>query len=133
MKSAPRGNDTSQVEVSGISAHGIWLSLGDHREAFMPFADFPWFHAAPVASVLRVERPQAHHLYWPDLDVDLDVESILNPERFPLITREQPNERLQQAAEKRRATPKRAPRRPAAAQRSITRALARRTSRRRYT
>src|SRR5438046_8285390 len=100
-----------QAEVSGISPHGIWLFLGD-REAFLPFADFPWFRTAPVASVLRVERPQAHHLYWPDLDVDLDVESILNPERFPLISREQPNRRLQQAAEKRRAMSKRAPHRP---------------------
>ena len=107
MKSAPRGNDTSQVEVSGISPHGIWLFLGD-REAFLPFAKFPWFRDASVAGVLHVERPQAHHLYWPDLDVDLDVESILNPERFPLISRERPNKRLPQASG-RRAVSKRAP------------------------
>jgi hypothetical protein len=108
MKSAPRGDDTSQVEVSGISPHGIWLFLGD-REVF---ADFPWFRDAPVAGVLHVERPQPHHLYWPDLDVDLAVESILNPEQFPLISRERPNTRLQRAAGRRRATPKGAPRRP---------------------
>ena len=86
MKSARRGEDTSQVEVSGISAHGIWLYLGD-REAFLPFADFPWFREARVAGVLHVERPQPHHLYWPDLDVDLAVESIDHPERFPLVSR----------------------------------------------
>jgi len=111
MKSAPRGDDTSQVEVSGISSHGIWLFLGD-REVFLPFADFPWFRDAPVAGVLHVERPHPHHLYWPDLDVDLAVESILNPERFPLISRERPNTRLQRAARRRRPIPKRAPRRP---------------------
>jgi hypothetical protein len=27
-------------------------------------------------------------LYWPDLDVDLSVDSIRHPERFPLRTRE---------------------------------------------
>jgi len=111
MKSAPRGDDTSQVEVSGISPHGIWLFLGD-REVFLPFADFPWFRDAPVAGVLHVERPHPHHLYWPDLDVDLAVESILNPERFPLVSRERPNTRLQRAGGRRRTIPKRAPRRP---------------------
>jgi len=111
MKSVPRGDDTSQVEVSGISPHGIWLFLGD-RETFLPFADFPWFRDAPVAGVLHVERPQPHHLYWPDLDVDLDLESILNPERFPLISRERPNRRLQRPAGRRGAIPKRTPRRP---------------------
>ena len=108
MKSARRGDDTSQVEVSGISAHGIWLYLGD-REAFLPFADFPWFREAPVAGVLHVERPQPHHLYWPDLDIDLDVESILDPERFPLISRERPNKRLQRPAGRQGAIPKNAP------------------------
>ena len=111
MKSAPRGDDTSQVEVSGISPHGIWLFLGD-REVFLPFEDFPWFRDAPVAGVLHVERPQPHHLYWPDLDIDVAVESILNPGRFPLLSRERPNKRLQRAAGARRATAKTTPRRP---------------------
>ena len=111
MKSAPRGDDTSQVEVSGISAHGIWLFLGD-REAFLSFADFPWFREAPVAGVLHVERPQPDHLYWPDLDIDLSVESILNPDRFPLLSRERPNRRLQRTAGPRRAMSSTRPRRP---------------------
>jgi len=110
MKSAPRGDDTSRVEVSGISPHGIWLFLGD-REVFLPFAHFPWFRDASVAGVLHVERPQPHHLYWPELDVDLDVESILHPERFPLVSRQRPNQRLQRVAGRRRLRPE-AARRP---------------------
>ena len=89
MKSAQRGDDTSHVEVSGISAHGVWLLLGD-REVFLPFKDFPWFRSAPVAGVLHVERPQPHHLYWPDLDIDLSVESIDRPGKYPLVSRERP-------------------------------------------
>ena len=111
MKSAPRGDDTFQVEVSGISAHGIWLFLGD-REVFLSFKEFPWFRDAPVAGVLHVERPQPHHLYWPELDIDLDVESIEDPRRFPLVSRERPNARLQRAAGPRRARGKAATRRP---------------------
>lgn len=29
----------------------------------------------------------AHHLYWPDLDVDLAVASIRNPGAFPLVSK----------------------------------------------
>jgi len=97
MKSAPPGDDTSNVEVSGISAHGVWLLLGN-RELFLPFRDFPWFRDAPVSGVLHVERPQPHHLYWPDLDIDLAVDSILNPKQFPLMSRERPNRPLQRPA-----------------------------------
>jgi hypothetical protein len=34
-----------------------------------------------------VELPSEQHLYWPELDVDLEVESVLHPERFPLVSR----------------------------------------------
>ena len=94
MKSTRRGVSTSQVEVSGISPHGIWLFLGD-REVFLSFKDFPWFREAPVSAILEVERPRPHHLYWPTLDIDLAVESIEHPERYPLISRERPNTHMQ--------------------------------------
>ncbi|HEY2956452.1 MAG TPA: DUF2442 domain-containing protein [Candidatus Eisenbacteria bacterium] len=86
---ARHGSATFQVEVSGISPLGIWLFVGD-RELFLPFRDFPWFRDAPVAGVLHVERPQPHHLYWPDLDIDIAVDSILNPGQYPLVSRERP-------------------------------------------
>ena len=108
MKSAPRGGDTSQVEVSGITGHGVWLFLGD-REVFLSFKDFPWFRKAPVGGVLHVERPQPHHLHWPDLDVDLHLDSVLDPNRFPLVSRERPAART---ARPRRGRGKAAPRRP---------------------
>jgi hypothetical protein len=72
--------------VTHISRHGFWLLLGD-RELFLPFSDFPWFKDASVSAILHVEWPQPHHLYWPDLDVDLAVESIDHPERYPLISK----------------------------------------------
>jgi hypothetical protein len=31
--------------------------------------------------------PSADHLYWPTLDVDLSVESLRHPERYPLVSR----------------------------------------------
>jgi hypothetical protein len=86
MSSAAPGTTISEVEVTNVSAHGFWLLLGG-GEYFVPFAEFPWFRDAPIGKLLNVTLPAAHHLYWPDLDVDLAVESILHPERFPLVSK----------------------------------------------
>jgi hypothetical protein len=87
MKSEPRGKNTSQAEVTNISQHGFWIFL-DNRELFVPFDKFPWFRNATIDSILRIELPHPRHLYWPALDIDLDVESIEHPERFPLLSSE---------------------------------------------
>lgn len=86
MISAMHGNAISEVEVTNVSKHGFWLLLGD-EELFVPFNEFPWFANAPIGKLIHVELPQPHHLYWPELDVDLDVESIRNPTAFPLMAR----------------------------------------------
>jgi hypothetical protein len=72
-----------EIDVRVISRHGVWV-LVDERGLFMPFEDFPWFRNASINSVLKLERPQPHHLYWPELDIDLTVDSIENPEKYPL-------------------------------------------------
>jgi hypothetical protein len=77
------GTATSGVEVTNISRHGFWLLL-DGRELFLSFEDFPWFKHATIEAILRLERPSPGHLSWPDLDVDLAVDSIEHPERYPL-------------------------------------------------
>ncbi len=77
------GKITSAVEITHISSNGIWLLAGD-KELFMSYEDFPWFKEAPVGKIIHVEEPHAGHFHWPDLDVDLTVEIIEHPERFPL-------------------------------------------------
>jgi hypothetical protein len=82
-KSSKGGATTTGVEVVSIGRHGFWLSL-EGRELFLAFAEFPWFANAAVRQILNVRVPSPDHLYWPDLDVDLSLESIEHPERFPL-------------------------------------------------
>lgn len=86
MKSAAPGTPTSEVEVTNISEHGFWILLHE-KELFLPFENFPWFKNATVGDICRVELPSSHHLYWPTLDIDLAVESIEKPERFPLVSK----------------------------------------------
>jgi hypothetical protein len=84
-KSATLGKSTSGPEVTHISPHGVWLLL-ENRELFMPFEQFPWFRHATVESIQHVERPHASHLYWPQLDIDLAIESIEHPDRYSLVS-----------------------------------------------
>ncbi|MBM3470646.1 MAG: DUF2442 domain-containing protein [Armatimonadetes bacterium] len=94
MRSGRRGESTLVAEVANVSANGFWLLL-DEQELFVPFKQFPWFRAATIGQLLNVQRPHKHHLYWPDLDVDLAVESIEHPERYPLVSKARPNIALQ--------------------------------------
>jgi hypothetical protein len=90
MKSALPGRGISEAEVTNVSRHGFWLLvLG--RELFVPFEKFPWFRDVPLGKLLQVELSHPTHLYWPALDIDLAVESIEHPERFPLVSRARSN------------------------------------------
>ncbi|GJL62682.1 MAG: hypothetical protein NPIRA04_13360 [Nitrospirales bacterium] len=83
MSSLAHGKNTSVVEVTHISSHGVWL-LSHSKELFMSYADFPWFKNQAVNAILNVEELSRGHFYWPDIDVDLTEEIIEHPERFPL-------------------------------------------------
>lgn len=84
MKSQKPGASTSAAEVSHVSAHGIWLLVGG-AEYFLPYDSYPWFKKATIAQVMNVKQLHAHHLHWPDLDVDLEVDGLLSPESYPLV------------------------------------------------
>ena len=80
------GTTTSDVEVTNVSSHGFWI-LTDGRELFLAFDDFPWFRDASIAEITGVQKMRPGHFRWPELDVDLDIKSIEDPERYPLVAR----------------------------------------------
>lgn len=79
------GPATLVAEVTNVSTHCLWLLLGD-EELAVPFSDFPWFKKATIDQLADVQRPTEDHLYWPQLDIDLSVESIRKPGNFPLVS-----------------------------------------------
>src|SRR5580693_2508405 len=91
MKSAAPGPSTSPAEVTNVSPHGFWLFIGE-RELFVSFNQFPWFREASVREITNVQLASPHRLYWPDLDVDLAVDSIEHPEKYPLVSQVKPIE-----------------------------------------
>ena len=86
MKSENIGADTSTVEVLNVSPHGFWLMVAG-REFFLGYEDFPWFRNVTLNQLFAVELHHGDHLYWPQLDVDLDLDRIEHPEKFPLVSK----------------------------------------------
>ena len=43
-----------------------------------------------VVHIIKSKCLTERHLYWPELDIDLAVESIEQPERFPLVAKANP-------------------------------------------
>lgn len=82
MKSEAGGKITLAAEVTQIDRQGIWILIGE-RESFLPFEKFPRFRDASVGTIHNVELLSNNHLRWPDLDIDLSVESIEHPEQLP--------------------------------------------------
>jgi hypothetical protein len=78
---------TSDAEITNISKHCFWVLLGT-EELAVSFKDFPWFKSATIEQISEIEHPSEDHLYWPLLDIDLSVNSIRNPDNFPLISQE---------------------------------------------
>ena len=80
------GTITSVAEVTHVSKHGFWLLL-NAEELLVPFEQFPWFKKATIEQLSDVQWSTPNHLYWPQLDADLSVESIRDPSAFPLISK----------------------------------------------
>ena len=80
------GTVTSVAEVIHVSKHGFWLLL-DGEELLVPFEHFPRFKKATIEQLSDVQWPTRNHLYWPQLDADLSVESIRDPSAFPLMSK----------------------------------------------
>ena len=86
MKYESIGAGISNVEVLNVSPHGFWLMVAG-QEFFLGYEDFPWFRNATMAQLFGVELHHQDHLYWPELDVDLDLDRIAHPEKYPLVAR----------------------------------------------
>jgi len=83
MTSQRPGTGTSEAEVTNIDSHGLWVFVSG-KEYFLPYEDSPWFKDAKVSDVLAVRLLHKRHLHWPRLDVDLAVDSLDDPEQYPL-------------------------------------------------
>ena len=90
MQTNSRNNSKStSVSVLMINAQGIMLSvLGN--DYFISYNRIPWMQDAPIRSVLNVQMSGPAAIEWPDLGVDLEIDSLRHPERYPLVIKRNP-------------------------------------------
>ncbi len=86
MKSLKNGKNTSRAEVTNISEHGFWMLING-SEYFLPFEKFPWFADATIKQISHFEIQGEGHVYWADLDIDLSIKIIENPDNYKLISK----------------------------------------------
>lgn len=77
---------SDKPEVIDVTQSGIrFVASGD--EYFVSYADYPVFEGAPLISVVKVESDFEGNLHWPELDADIELDALKNPEKYPLSYR----------------------------------------------
>ncbi|OGW23047.1 MAG: hypothetical protein A2077_07145 [Nitrospirae bacterium GWC2_46_6] len=71
------------VSVENITPLGIWLYVKE-KEYFLSYKDYPYFKDQTLNSIQNVQLLHGYHLYWPQLDVDLEIDNLENPGKYPL-------------------------------------------------
>lgn len=83
MSLSESGVNISPSEVTSITELGFWL-LVDDKEYFVPFADYPDFTQATVKQLYSVKRIGPDAFYWEELDIDIELGALAEPEKYPL-------------------------------------------------
>lgn len=76
---------TSKIEIN-LTPNGLWLLIGE-KEYFLSYKDYPWFMDATISEIYNVRLLRHSHLHWENLDIDLDLDCLKNPEKYPLTYR----------------------------------------------
>ena len=85
-KSLKRGKNISAAEILNVSEFGIWMLIKG-KEYFLSYKEFPWFEKSSIKEIYDFEFVHDRHLHWPSLDIDLALESLAAPAKFPLKAR----------------------------------------------
>ena len=84
MKVLKSGKKIS-VSVENITPFGLWL-LVKGKEYYLNYQDYPYFKDQTIKTIQNVELLHGFHLHWPILDIDLEIDNLENPEKYPLKT-----------------------------------------------
>ncbi|MDO4958996.1 MAG: DUF2442 domain-containing protein [Prevotellaceae bacterium] len=81
------------ASVLMINSQGIMISV-DGNDYFLSYNRVPWMKDASISSVLNITKEGRSAISWPDLDVDLEIDSLRYPERYPLVMKRSEKEVL---------------------------------------
>lgn len=91
MKLNKRGKNSSRnkirPEILNLTPFGMWILVGK-REYYIDYSRYPWFQNATMNELREVETVGlGSGIYWPALDLDVELEALEHPERYPLIAK----------------------------------------------
>jgi hypothetical protein len=79
-------NALAQPQITSIEHDGFWL-LTEEGEFFVSFERYPAFSSAKLRQVFHFEQ-DGDAFYWPELDIDIELDALQHPEKYPLIFHE---------------------------------------------
>ena len=74
------------ANVLMINSQGLLLSVYG-QDYFLSYNRVPWMREASINEVLDVRMSGRNAIEWPLLNVDLEIDSLRHPERYPLLIR----------------------------------------------
>ena len=83
----------TSVNVRSIMPDGIFLTVYGN-DYYLSYNRLPWFRDAKLSDIFNVEMIGDDAIRWDALDVDLEIDSLKYPERFPLVMKRNVNEVL---------------------------------------
>jgi hypothetical protein len=83
IPSSKNGTSISACNVTGINDLGFWLLVED-KEYFVPFSNYPGFKDASINQILKIRFSPPSQLHWEELDMDIELQALTQPEFFPL-------------------------------------------------
>jgi len=79
-----QNTEHTSVSVLSIMPDGIFISVYGN-DYYLSYNRLPWFRDAKISDIFKVSMMGDDAIRWEALDVDLEIESLIHPEKFPLV------------------------------------------------
>lgn len=80
--------NTKDTLASVLMINNLGILLSVYGQAyFLPYSRVPWMRDASINDVMNLRMCGRNAIEWPALDVDLEIDSLRHPERYPLVIR----------------------------------------------
>lgn len=85
MQTSLKNNiNSTSADVLMINDKGVMISVMG-QDYFLSYNRVPWMRNATINEVLDIRMNGKNAIEWPKLEVDLEVDSLRHPERYPLL------------------------------------------------
>ncbi len=84
MSLKTNGTKQERVKVTGVGNKGVSLDIHG-KEYHMSYKDFPWLGSLTAQELGNIYIRYEDEIYFPDLDIELGLEILENPKKYPLL------------------------------------------------